>query len=80
MKRLARTAVVAGIAAIGVLLTPGTAGAYETGVIIGQSQCQEVARQYRAMGYSARCNHIHGDRYYVVYEKSNRPSTGSFGS
>ncbi|WP_280473505.1 hypothetical protein [Nocardia asiatica] len=80
MKRLARTAVVVGIAAIGVLLAAGNAGAYETGVIIGRDNCQEVARHYRSLGYSARCNHIHGDRYYVFYEKSNRPSTGSFGS
>jgi hypothetical protein len=80
VKRLARTAFAVGIAAVGIGLGTGTASAYETGVIIGRDNCQEVARHYRSLGYSARCNHIHGERYYVVYEKSNRPSTGSAGS
>jgi hypothetical protein len=80
MKRLAQSLVVIGIAAAGIGFAAGPASAYETGTIIGRDNCQEVARQYKAMGYSARCNHIHGDRYYVYYEKSDRPSTGSFGS
>ncbi|WP_280248760.1 hypothetical protein [Nocardia abscessus] len=80
MKRLAQSLLVIGIAAAGIGFTAGAASAGETGAIIGLRQCEEVAKQYKAMGYSARCNHIHGDRYYVYYEKSNRPSTGSFGS
>jgi hypothetical protein len=80
MKRLAQSLFVVAVTAAGMGLAAGTASAGETGVIYGRDNCQEVARQYKAMGYSARCNHIHGDRYYVYYEKSNRPSTGSFGS
>jgi hypothetical protein len=81
MKRLVRSAFVVAIAAAGIVIGAGNAAAAnETGVITGRANCEEVAKQYRAMGYSARCNHIVDDRYYVRYEKSNRPSTGSFGS
>lgn len=80
MTRVARTVVAVTIATAGLLLGAGHASAGDTGTIIGQSQCEEVARQYRAAGYSARCNHIQGDRYYVHYEAANRPSTGSSGS
>lgn len=80
MKRVARTVIAVMIATAGLMLGAGHSVAEDTGAIIGQRQCEEVAKQYRAAGYSARCNHIQGDRYYVHYEKSNRPSTGSSGS
>lgn len=80
MKRLARSVIAIAIATAGIALGVSHASADTTGTIIGQSQCEELARQYRAAGYSARCNHIQGDRYYVFYERAGRPSTGSFGS
>lgn len=60
----------------------GTAAAGETGVIYGRQACEDVAREYRQMGYTARCNHIHGERFYVYFDKpgAGRPSTGSAGS
>lgn len=80
MKRLARTVIAVAIATAGLMMGAGYASAEDTGAIIGLSQCEELAKQYRAAGYTARCNHIQGDRYYVHYEKSWRPPTGSFGS
>lgn len=78
MKRLAQSLLVIAITAAGIGLASGTAAAYETGVIIGRENCEQVARQIRKQGYWARCNHIADDRYYVRWE--NRPPTGSFGS
>jgi hypothetical protein len=80
MKRFARTVIAVTIATAGLVLGAGHASAEDTGAIIGLSQCEQIAAQYRAAGYSARCNHIQGDRYYVHYERPNRPSTGSAGS
>ncbi|WP_454199609.1 hypothetical protein [Nocardia sp. Marseille-Q1738] len=79
MKRLAQAAFVIAITTAGITLGAGTASAYETGVIIGRENCEQVARQIRQQGFWARCNHIHGDRYYVRWE-NRPPSTGSFGS
>ncbi|MFC7425849.1 hypothetical protein [Nocardia tengchongensis] len=65
------------------VLGAGAANAGETGTIIGSKACEEVAKMYRDMGYTARCYHIHGDRYYVNFEKPRPgalPSTGSAGS
>lgn len=80
MKRLARAVIAVTLATVGLMLGAGHSSAEDTGVIIGLRECEAVAQQYRAAGYSARCNHIQGDRYYVHYERSNRPSTGSSGS
>lgn len=81
MNWVARAVVAVTITTAGLIMGAGPSSAGDTGTIIGLGQCEEVARQYRAAGYSARCNHIHGDRYYVHYEAAtSRPSTGSSGS
>ncbi|MFD9615570.1 hypothetical protein ACFWWS_40065, partial [Streptomyces sp. NPDC059083] len=69
MKHIARAAVLSGIAAAAMGLGAGPANAGETGTIIGRNACEETAKMYREMGYSARCNHIHDERYYVSYDK-----------
>ncbi len=82
MKHVIR-AVVAGVLIAGFgLATAGPVTAGETGVIYGMKACEDLARQYRDAGFTARCNHIQGDRYYVYYDnpRTGRPSTGSAGS
>lgn len=82
MNTSARVGIASGIATAALMLAAGTANAGETDTIIGQRACESVAKQYRDMGYTARCNHIHDDRYYVSFDKpreGSRPSTGSFG-
>ncbi|WP_029925525.1 hypothetical protein [Nocardia otitidiscaviarum] len=83
MKRYFYAGIAAAITVLGIGMSGGTATAGETGTIIGREECQRVAKMYRDAGYTGvRCNHIHGDRYYVRYDdpRSSRPSTGSFGS
>lgn len=85
VKRYGRTllttaTVVAGAA---LFLAAPVASAAETGNIYGREACEQVRDQYRAMGYNARCNHVHGDIYYVNYSKpkpGERPNSGSAGS
>ncbi|WP_029932495.1 hypothetical protein [Nocardia otitidiscaviarum] len=83
MKRFVYAGIAAAITVVGIGMSGGTATAGETGTIIGRKNCEDTARMYRDMGYkNVRCYHIHGDRYYVSFDspRSNKPSTGSFGS
>ncbi|MFE2994294.1 hypothetical protein ACFXG4_05090 [Nocardia sp. NPDC059246] len=73
----------AGIAVVAMGVGVGPANAGETPTIIGRKACEDTAKMYRDMGYSARCYLIHGDRFYVQFDKprpGTRPSTGSAGS
>lgn len=82
MRRVIYAAVACALAGGFGLAGGGIAAAGETGVIYGRKACEDLARQYRDMGYTARCNHIHGERFYVYFDKprGGRPSTGSAGS
>lgn len=82
MKLFVRVALGALTVAAGLVFAPATASAGETGTIYGKNACEAVERQYERAGYNARCNHIHGEQYYVFYtpRSSGMPSTGSFGS
>ena len=62
-----RTAAVGAIGVAFALAEPVIASAADTKPIYGRDNCQAVADQYRAMGYSARCYLIHDDTYYVNY-------------